>query len=80
MSNIYQMLKVSVKYLRQINSKNNPIRDCIFPIKDLIKRVGSTIFQINISQIQKLLNTHLIRYLIPLPIDLYKYKYIRQKI
>jgi hypothetical protein len=80
MSNIYQMLKVSVKYLRQINSKNNPIRDCIFPIKDLIKRVGSTIFQINISQIQKLLNTHLIRYLIPLPIDLFKYKYIRQKI
>jgi hypothetical protein len=80
MSNIYQMLKVSAKYLRQINSKNNPIRDCIFPIKDLIKRVGSTIFQINISQIQKLLNTHLIRYLIPLPIDLYKYKYIRQKI
>lgn len=80
MSNIYQMLKVSVKYLRQINSKNNPIRDCIFPIKDLIKRVESTIFQINISQIQKLLNTHLIRYLIPLPIDLYKYKYIRQKI
>ena len=80
MSNIYQMLKVSVKYLRQINSKNNPIRDCIFPIKDLIKRVGSTIFQINISQIQKLLNIHLIRYLIPLPIDLYKYKYIRQKI
>jgi len=80
MNTIYQMLKVSVKYLRQINSKNNPIRDCIFPIKDLIKRVGSTIFQINRSQIQKLLNTHLIRYLIQLPIDLYKYKYIRQKI
>ena len=80
MSNIYQMLKDSVKYLRQINLKNNQIRGCIFPIKDLIKRVGSTIFQINISQIQKLLNTHLIRYLIPLPIDLYKYKYIRQKI
>jgi len=76
----FLMLKDLVKYLKQINSKNNLIRGCIFPIKGLIKRVASIIFQINMSQIQKLLNTHPTRYQILLQIGLYKSKYIRQKI